>query len=168
MVLVLVTLIALVACGGGQRMTVQAVATACGGLEDKFDTSEDIFSDAAFAEYFQAETQKWNPPEELQRLHKLQIEGAEAGIKAMKDTGILDLMQEFEEAQQNDDQERLLELMVEIERWRIGWMPYRSGWRDWRRTSHRRRQTCLQRPARFWKTQGASRPTLTPRLNYQQ
>ena len=113
MVLVLVTLIALVACGGGQRMTVQEYATACERLGDEFE-SEDISLAAASLEYALAEAKEWNPPEELQRLHKLQIEGAEAGIKALKDTGLLDLMQEFEEAQQNDDQERLLELMVEI------------------------------------------------------
>ena len=113
MVLVLVTLIALVACGGGQRMTVQEYATACERLGDNF-AFEDISMDASSFEDFLSEVKKWNPPEELQRLHKLKIERAEAGIKALKDTGLLDLMQEFEEAQQNDDQERLLQLMVEI------------------------------------------------------
>ncbi len=111
-VLVLVTLIALVACGGGQRMTVQEYATACGGLGDKF-RSESLSPGAALQDAL-AEAKKWNPPEELQRLHELQIEGAEAGIKALKDTGLSDLLQEFEEAQQNDDQERLLELMAQM------------------------------------------------------
>ena len=112
-VLVLVTMIPLVACGGGQRMTIQEYATACGGLGDKF--ASDSLSPGAALEDALAEAKQWNPPEELQRLHELLIEGYEAGIKALKDTGLLDLMQEFEEAQQNDDQERLLELMAEME-----------------------------------------------------
>ena len=112
-VLVLVTLIALVACGGGQRMTVQEYATACERLGDNF-AFEDISMDASSLEYALAEAKKWNPPEELQRVHESRVEAVEATLNGLKDAGFLELLQELQEAGENDDQERLLEVMVEV------------------------------------------------------
>ena len=119
LVLALVALIMIIACGGpsGPQMTVEEYAAACeriGGdldLESGLDLA-DIFEQAM------AELKELDPPEELRELHMARLQGMEAGLDALRDTGMLQLMDDMQEASQEDDQEKVLELldnMAELE-----------------------------------------------------
>ena len=100
-----------IACGGGgPRMTVQEYADACEALGDQLD-QDDVSSGISAIEDALDEVKQWNPPEELQEYHDIGVEGMEATVTALKDTGALELFEEMEKAQEEEDVERALELM---------------------------------------------------------
>ena len=57
---------------------------------------------------------QWNPPEELQEFHEVRIRALETSAKLLEDSGILELMREFEKAAEEEDGDRMLELMGEM------------------------------------------------------
>ncbi len=72
--------------------------------EDRIDALEDVL----------AEVKRWNPPEELQEFHRFRVRSSDAILEALKDTGLLELMQELEEASEEEDQAKVLSLSAEI------------------------------------------------------
>ena len=112
LVLVMAALMTLIACGGGQRMTVEEYAAACAGLEDQFP-SGDSFEFSSMEDVL-GEIKSWNPPAELEEFHRLNVKAGELTIGALSNSGLLELMEEIEEAQQNEDVERMMELVEEM------------------------------------------------------
>ncbi len=110
----------LVACGGGggPRMTVEEYAAACEEVSNKFDDvggmEEDLSSGFDAFEDIITEIKRWNPPEELQEFHEVRIRALETSAKLLEDSGILELMREFEKAAEEEDGDRMLELMGEM------------------------------------------------------
>ena len=100
---------------GGDRMTVEEYADACGALGDDLDSvaglDEDVSSGLKAVEDAVAEAKRWNPPKELQEFHDATVRSGEGAIKALKETGALDLMREFEKAAEEEDEAKVLELM---------------------------------------------------------
>ncbi len=113
LVFVMVALMTLIACGGGgQRMTVEEYAVACAGLEDQFPSGDSF--EFGFMEDVLDEIKGWNPPAELEEFHRLNVKAGELTIGALSDSGLLELMEEMEETQQNEDVERMMELVEEM------------------------------------------------------
>ena len=108
------------ACGGGDgsRMTVEEYAAACEATGDDLNSmasfDEDASSSLKAVEEALAEVRRWNPPEELQEFHDATVRAGEGAINAIKETGFIDLMQEFEKAEEEEDTARLLELMEQM------------------------------------------------------
>ena len=98
-----------IACGG-PRMTVQEYADACEALGEQLD-QDNVSSGISAIEDALDEVKQWNPPGELQEYHDIGVEGMEATVTALKDTGALELFEEMEKAQEEEDVERALELM---------------------------------------------------------
>ena len=117
MALSLAIITTVIACGGGggPRLTVEEYADACGALGDDLDSvaglDEDVSSGLKAVEDAVAEAKRWNPPEELQEFHDATVRSGEGAIKALKETGALDLMREFEKAAEEEDEVKVLELM---------------------------------------------------------
>jgi hypothetical protein len=112
LVLVMAALMTLIACGGGQRMTVEEYAAACAGLEDQFPSGDSF--EFGFMEAVLDEIKSWNPPAELEEFHRLNVKAVEFAIGALSDSRLLEMMGEIEEAQQNEDVERRMELVEEM------------------------------------------------------
>ena len=81
---VLLVLSTLVGCGGGDRMTVDEYAVACGALLDTFDGSlpEDS-SGFLFVEGVYLEMEEWKEPQELKEFHSAMIMSLESSLEAM-------------------------------------------------------------------------------------
>ncbi len=112
LVLVMAALMTLIACGGGQRMTVEEYASACASLEDQIPSGDSF--EFGFMEAVLDEIKSWNPPAELEEFHRLNVKAGELTIGALSNSGLLELMEEIEEAQQNEDVERMMELVEEM------------------------------------------------------
>ena len=99
-------------------MTVQEYAAACEEVSNKFDDvggmEADISSGFDAMKDLVTELKRWNPPEELQEFHEARIRAWEVTAKLLEDSGLLELMQEFEEAAEDEDGDRALELMGEM------------------------------------------------------
>ena len=122
LVLVSLVLMATLACGGGNgsRMTVQEYASACTSLGDSFQNldggfNQDVSTGFEALEDALFEIKDWNPPEELQELHNLRIRSLESSLDALQETGLLQLMQDIEEATEEGDDERFRELMGDVQ-----------------------------------------------------
>ena len=114
--LVSLILIAALACGGGSgpRMTVEEYAAECASFGSKF-VDQGFASGFGALEDNLAEIKEWNPPEELQEYHNAQIRGLEFSVDALQETGMLQLMQDIQKASEDEDQERFLELLGDLE-----------------------------------------------------
>ena len=101
-------------------MTVQEYASACTSLGDSFQNldggfNQDVSTGFEALEDALFEIKDWNPPEELQELHNLRIRSLESSLDALQETGLLQLMQDIEEATEEGDDERFLELLSDME-----------------------------------------------------
>ena len=117
LVLVSLILMAALACGGGSgpRMTVEEYAEGCTSLGDRFeDLDRSADQGLGALEDALAEVKKWNPPEELQEFHNLQVMSLEFLLNALQETDLLQLMQDLEKASEGDA-ERFLELLGDME-----------------------------------------------------
>ena len=116
--LTIVTIVVACGGGGGSRMTVEEYAAACEGLGDKLDDfgggDEDLSFGFDAIEDAIAEIKRWNPPEELQEFHEVRVRSLDAAIDALKDTGFYELMEDLEKASQEEDSDKVLELMGEM------------------------------------------------------
>ncbi len=101
-------------------MTVEEYGIACAGLGDRFSNpEEDDFYGLNYMEDIIDELQGWKPPEELREFHELYVEAADISVRALRESGFLELMEEIEEAQRENDPDRAAELMgrvAEVER----------------------------------------------------
>lgn len=103
-------------------MTVEEYAAACGEMKDKFEDDSsypDSFSFTStsvdYIEHVVSESKRLNPPEELQEFHETRIRYGEATIKFLKDTGLLQLIQDLEKAVEEEDRVKLLRLEAQME-----------------------------------------------------
>ena len=120
--LLLVTIATVIACGGGggdgPRMTVEEYAAACEEISNKFDdeggTEEDLSSVFNVIENVVTEIKQLNPPEELQEFHETRIRSLSTMVDLIEDSGFLELMRELEEASEEEDGARVMELMGEM------------------------------------------------------
>lgn len=114
-VCVVISVLVLMACSGGGAMTVEEYASACAGLGDRFSDSEagDLLG-LSYMEEIVDELQGWNPPEELREFHELYVEAADISVRALQESGFIELMEEIEEAQRGNDPERAAELMGKV------------------------------------------------------
>ncbi len=118
-VMTLAALALVIACGGGERLTVREYAEACGDL---ITDTESVPSALDALENAVSGMKKLNPPEELQRLHDLQVDAAEFGLKSIKEVGLEGLMEdmaelneEAEELSETEAEKRLSKLMERME-----------------------------------------------------
>ncbi len=115
--LALVFVTTMVACGGAPRMTVEEYADACQTLGTRMEALE--ISDEEFSAGFDAaedalaEIKGWNPPEELEEFHEVRVRSLQTTLDALEDTGLVDLMQDFEKSDA-EDEAKLLELMSKM------------------------------------------------------
>ncbi len=99
-------------------MTVEEYASACEAVGDTLEESGNL--DEGFTSGFDAmedaleEIGRWNPPEELQEFHGVRLRSMEAAIDALEETGALDLIREFEEAAEEEDTDKALELLDQM------------------------------------------------------
>ena len=114
MALSLAIVTTVVACGGGPRMTVEEYAAACEVLGNKLDDLDSVSSGIDALEDAVAEVKRWNPPEELQEFHEARVRFMDASIDALKDTGLFELMEDLEKASEEEDPDKMLELMGEM------------------------------------------------------
>ncbi len=96
-------------------MTVEEYAEGCTSLGDRFeDLDRSADQGLGALEDALAEVKKWNPPEELQEFHNLQVMSLEFLLNALQETDLLQLMQDLEKASEGDA-ERFLELLGDME-----------------------------------------------------
>lgn len=120
----LIAMASILACGGNgggggfgsaQRMTVEEYASACANLEQRFPDNElDGTGEFGFFEDAISEIKSWNPPEELAQFHEQYVRAMDASFAALKDSGFLDLMDDIAEAEEEEDQERMMELFEQM------------------------------------------------------
>ena len=114
-VVVLMAVVFVVACGGGSRMTVEEYAAACVKLEQSFPDSA-LDGPAGFGELegIIGELKSWNPPEVLAQFHNTYVPAMDTGFRALRESGVLELMEEIAQAERDEDPERMMELFEEM------------------------------------------------------
>ncbi len=94
-------------------MTVEEYAAACeelgSNLDDVISLTEDSDSTIDALKDAVAEVKSWNPPEELQEFHKVQVRGLNSSLDVLQDTDLLELMRDLEKATEEEDQAKMLE-----------------------------------------------------------
>ena len=120
--LVLLTLVAAVACGDG-RVSVSEYAMACGALGEDIDQGtvlgdvSDFSGAITFLEHSLVRLEELKPPEELQRLHELKVTGSELALSVLKEIGFDDLQadqHELESMSPEEQAKRSAEIMESL------------------------------------------------------
>lgn len=118
-ILLATILLTLVACASNPKMTVKEYAVACGAVANEINgitatfertdvTSINIDALESTLEDTKREVQEWNPPEELQDFHKINVKTFETSFGLVQE--LLDLMRDMQKATEEDDQDRILEI----------------------------------------------------------
>ena len=117
-----------VACGGDSRMTVKMTveeyAAACEALSNQHGLfnlmetlveTEDINPQQLDAiEDSIAEARLWTPPTELEELHEVIVRVSGLLLSAIRESGLLELLRDLRESQEEDDIAKAIELSGEL------------------------------------------------------
>ena len=99
-------------------MTVEEYAAACKAISNELNidmAERDLSSQYAAMDDALAEVKRLTPPEELQGFHEATVRSFEAGMDALKQTGVLEFIQRLEKADEGEvdeiEEAQLVELM---------------------------------------------------------
>ena len=115
----------MLACGG-DRLSAEEYAEACGDLADdlqdnpalSLDTAEDIGEIIDAVKDAVEEFKDLSPPKEYERLHELKAQYADLTFEASQDTGLFELVMDLQDLQEDVDDldfDEQMELMAELE-----------------------------------------------------
>ena len=115
-VLSLAIIAIMIACGGGSssRMTVEEYASTCKELINRIEDTDSLATAFSGIDVIAEEMKRWNPPAELQEFHDTRVESLETVVDTLKDMAFFELLEELENASEDEDPEKILELMGDI------------------------------------------------------